>query len=327
MSIINANVENIVDRAIDGEKIPPDELLPLFEIDTLAPEVVLVRWAARTITARACDNTGQIYAQIGIDALPCPGNCDFCAFAAARATEASQDAIVPVEKVAEYARIFDDAGVHLISLMSTAALPFGRVRDTVRAVRETVRDDMPILVNTGDLSADQACELKAAGAQAAYHAHRIGEGEITRISPNTRRATIAHITEAGLKLMNAVEPVYEGVEPEVILDRMTEAASEHPYCSGVGTLTNVAGTPMEYVRGLSRARTAYYAGIFRLLVGTDIPFGTGGTNVMWVDAGTNPRGRDLPIDEQGLRRDVERVRKDLVGREWNVPDRPSEIWF
>ncbi len=327
MSIIDTGIEDIVDRAVGGEKIPPAELLSLFDIDTLAPEVALVRWAARTITARACDNTGQIYAQIGIDALPCPANCDFCAFAAARSAGVSLDSIVPLEKVAEYARIFDDAGVHLISLMSTAALPFGRMRDTVRAVRESVRDDMPILVNTGDLSVGQARELKAAGAQAAYHAHRIGEGEITHISPDTRRATIAHITEAGLKLMNAVEPVYAEVDPEVILDRMAEAASEHPYCSGVGTLTNVAGTPMEHVRSLTRARTAYYAGIFRLMVGTDIPFGTGGGNVMWVDAGTNPRDRDLPVNAQGLNRDVERVRKELLGKEWNVPARPLEMWF
>ncbi len=325
--MIDASVIDLVERATDGEKIAPDELAPLFAYDALSAEAAHVRWAARVITARACGNVGQIYAQIGVDALPCPGDCDFCAFAASRSSDAASDAVVPVDQVVAYARLFDDAGVHLISLMSTAALPFERMLDFVRAVRGAVCDDMPILANTGDLTFDQASVLKAAGAQAAYHAHRIGEGDITRIAPDVRRATMGHIADAGLKLMNAVEPVHEGVSVPDLLDHMGEAAAARPYCSGVGTLTNVAGTPMEHVRGLSRAQAAFYAAIFRLMVGEDIPFGTGGGNVMWVDAGTCPRDRSFPVDEEGLVRDVDRVRKDLVGREWDVSVRPSSTWF
>ena len=64
----------------------------------------------------------------------------------------------------------------------------------------------------------------------------------------------------------------------------------------------------------------------RLMAGDAIPFGAGGGNVVWVDAGTNPRARDLPVDERSLRRDVARRRKELAGREWRIPDRPLSVW-
>ena len=324
--MIDPTVIDIVERAVGGECIPPDELLPLFDLETLSPEVAHIRWAARTITARACGNVGQIYAQIGIDGLPCPADCQFCSFAASR-SKGFAGAIVPLEDVVDYARLYDEEGVHLISLMATAGLPFDRVLETVRAVRAAISDDMPILCNMGDIDEDQARQLAEAGAQAAYHAHRLGEGDVTRIDPERRLATMRAIRSAGLRLMNAVEPVREGVSARAILDRMVEASSFEPYCSGVGTLTVVPGSPMETCAPLSRARTAFYAAIFRLLVGESVPFGTGGGNVVWADAGTNPRARDLSRNPDDLRREVRRLRKQLAGDEWEVPARPIPGWF
>lgn len=324
--MIDPTVTDIVDRAVSGERISPDELLPLFDLETLSPEVAHIRWAARTITARACGNVGQIYAQIGIDGMPCPADCQFCSFAASR-SKGFVGAIVPLEDVVSYARLYDEEGIHLISLMATAGLPFDRMLETVRAVRAAVSDDMPILCNMGVIDEDQARQLAEAGAQAAYHAHRLGEGDVTRIDPARRLATMRAIRGAGLRLMNAVEPVREGVSARDILDRMVEAASFEPYCSGVGTLTVVPGSPMEACVPLSRARTAFYAAIFRLLVGESVPFGTGGGNVVWADAGTNPRARDLSRNPDDLRREVRRLRKQLVGDEWDVPARPVPGWF
>ena len=333
-------VEDIVVRAVAGQRIPADELLPLFDLPTHSAEAAHVMWAAQTIARETTGNIGQIYAQIGIDALPCPANCDFCDLAAKNVRAAQdaagdtaevratlRDAVVPLEDVVAYARTFDDAGVHLISLMATAGLSFERILDTVAAVRAAVHDDMPILVNIGDMTLDQAQAVKTAGAQAAYHAHRLGEGTFTSLDPATRLETMRNITEAGMKLMNAVEPVHEGIPAAELLDRMAEAASFKPYCSGVGTLTVVPGTPMEQFTPLTRKRTAFYASIFRLLVGDAIPFGVGGRNVVWADAGTNPRGRNLPTAPEILQRDVRRLRKELRGEEWNVPDRPLASWF
>lgn len=169
--------------------------------------------------------------------------------------------------------------------------------------------------------------LKSAGVQAAYHAHRLGEGEITAIPPARRIATLEHIRAAGLKVMSAVEPVHSGTSPKAIIERMEKVASFEPYCAGVGTLTSVKGTPMEGIEPISRAKGALLAAVFRLMVGEDIPFGTGGGNVVWSDAGTTPRARNLPVDAIVLERDVARLKKELRGKEWGVPDRPLASWF
>ena len=324
--IVSEYVDAVVERAVGGEKIPAEELGPLFSVPAVSPEAALVRWAAREITARACGGVGQIYAQIGIDALPCPADCGFCSFAASL-SRGIGDAVVPVDEVARYARAFDEAGVHLVSLMATAALPFEAALDAVRAVRAAVSDDMPILANLGDVTAEQAAELRREGVQAAYHANRIGEGSVTRIAPETRRRTLRALQDAGLKIMSAVEPVHEGVPMPEILARMEEVASFRPYCAGVGTLTNVPGSAMEHVLPPTRAKAALYAAIFRLMVGEDVPFGTGGGNVAWTDAGTSPRARDLARETAELARDVRRLRMRLSGDEWEVPARPLPGWF
>ena len=157
--MIDPTVQDIVDRALDGERVPVEDLLPLFGFPTSSAEAAHIIWAARRIGEEASHNTGQVYAQIGIDGLPCWVDCQFCQFAANISPDDAEDAIIPLEEVVNYARTFDEAGVHLISLMSTGSFPFHRLLETVQAVRDAVRDDMPLLVNTGDLSLEQAKQL------------------------------------------------------------------------------------------------------------------------------------------------------------------------
>lgn len=320
-------VEDLCERALAGKTPANDELLRLFALETHSAEAAHVCWAAETIARRASGNRAQVYAQIGVDMLYCPMDCAFCTLARRNAPDCvlqsdPEELIVPTEEIVGYARVFDDAGVHLISLMATAALPFERYLDIVKAVRAVICDDQVIMVNAGDMSLEQAKRLKDAGAQMAYHAHRLGEGEITRIPAKTRLRTIANIREAGLGFMTAVEPVHAATTADHMLARMHEVAGQHPYCSGVGSLHAVPGTAMADAKPVSKARLKLLASIMRLLVGEDIPFGTGGGNVLWADAGTNPRGRDLSCDPDYLRRDVARLRKELQSMKWDVPARP-----
>lgn len=325
--MLDRTVESLVDRALAGEHLPAADVKPLLSLSSTSAEAAHIRWAAREITYRASNGMGQIYAQIGVDGLPCPGNCGFCSFAAATSTRDHRSAIIPTETIVEYAQAFDRAGVHLISLMATAALPFDHLLGIVKAVRSAISNDMPLLCNTGDLTFEQAQALKEAGVQACYHAHRLGEGTITAIHPAQRLETLRNIREAGLKLMSAVEPVHSETSQAELLQRMQEVASFEPYCAGVGTLTTVKGSAMEGAEPISRAHGAFLAAVFRLMVGEDVPFGTGGGNVVWSDAGTTPRARNLPVDAAALERDVARLRKELRGKEWTVPERPLPSWF
>lgn len=324
--MLDKSVESIVDRAIEGESPSRDEMLMLMGIDVGSAEAAYVRWGAEALGRRASGGVGQIYAQIGLDATPCPENCAFCSLAA-RNNSSKGRTEVPDDEITHYAGVFDEAGVHLISLMATAAFDFEHFLQVVTAVRNTVGDGMPLMANIGDITSEQAHRLKETGVQAFYHAHRLGEGVITDIAPEKRLATIAAVREAGLALMTAVEPIYHGIPREDIADRMLEAISQKPYCSGVGALTAVPGTAMEREKAYTRRESSYFACIMRLAAGTSIPFGTGCGNVVWTDAGTNPRGRNLSTDPDFLRRDVRRLRKELARDGWDVPARPLSAWF
>ena len=324
--MIDSHVETIVDRSIEGQAPSREEILALMKLEVGSAEAAYVRWAADVLGRRASSNTGQIYAQIGLDATPCPENCAFCSLAA-RNTSNEGRAEVPDGEIAHYAKVFDEAGVHLISLMATAAYNFEHFLRIVATVRGAIADDMPLMANIGDITFNQAQQLKTAGIQAIYHVHRLGEGTITGIAPERRFATIASAQKAGLALMTAVEPIYQGIPLEDIADRMLEVISQKPYCSGIGVLTAVPGTTMANETPYTRRQAAYFASIMRLAAGTSIPFGTGCGNVVWVDAGTNPRGRDLSTDPGYLQRDIARLRRDLIRQEWDVPARPLPRWF
>ncbi|WP_296060114.1 hypothetical protein [uncultured Ellagibacter sp.] len=324
--MLDKSVESIVDRAIEGESPCRDEMLMLMGIDVESAEAAYVRWGAEVLGRRASGGVGQIYAQIGLDATPCPENCAFCSLAA-RNNSSKGRAEVPDDEITHYAGVFDEAGVHLISLMATAAYNFEHFLRIVATVRGAIANDMPLMANIGDITFNQAQQLKAAGIQAIYHAHRLGEGTITGIAPERRLATIASAQKAGLALMTAVEPIYQGIPLEDIADRMLEVISQKPYCSGVGVLTAVPGTTMANETPYTRRQAAYFASIMRLAAGTSIPFGTGCGNVVWTDAGANPRGRDLSTDPDFLRRDVRRLRKELARDGWDVPARPLSAWF
>lgn len=324
--MLDPAVEALVDRAITGDALTKDEAISLLALDTCSPEVAYVLWGAQEIGREAAHNTGQIYAQIGIDANPCPENCAFCMLAAHNSPtreprELADDLIVG------YASTFDRAQVHLISLMTTAGFDFDRFLTIVHMVREAISPDMPLMANIGDIDNRQAQALRSAGVQAAYHAHRLGEGRITGIDPLRRLATFDALQTAGLKLMSAVEPVYEGIDPISIVERMFEVIDLKPYCAGVGALTIVQDATMASCVPISRKRAAFLAAVMRLGAGHTIPFGTGAGNVVWTDAGTNPRGRDLPTDSAYLVRDVSRLRKKLIDDEWQVPARPLAQWF
>ena len=319
-------VEQLVDSAIAGTPITQKDAVKLMALPADSAEASYIAWAAWSLGKEASDNTGQIYAQIGLDATPCPEDCAFCDLGATNALGRGR-AEVPDDDIVFYARTFDEANVHLISLMATAAYGFDHFCNVVSKVRDAVADDMPLMANIGDVTPEQAATLKELGIQAFYHANRLGEGEITRIRPEARLRTMEAVTNAGLKLMSAVEPVHAQSNPIDIAAHMREVIGLRPYCAGVGALTVVPGTKMASYQPISRRRARYLAAIMRLIAGRSIPFGCGCGNVVWADAGTNPRGRNLSTDPDFLKRDVRRLRKELTRDEWSVPARPLSSWM
>lgn len=312
--MLDERVEQIADDAAQGKLPARSDIMYLLRFDAYSPEAAYVCAKARQVGMRACDGRGYVYAQIGVDETACPENCLFCSFAATNVDPETYDPShvqVPIGRIVHYAKVFDDAGVDLISLMATAGLDFERYLDMVRAVRASVRDDLVIMANTGDLSIEQAQALKEAGATAAYHALRLGEGEITDIKPIDRRRTIRYLHAAGLQLMTGVEPVWDGIDPLTLSERICDIPEFNPFCVGACSLTAVEGVDVCGRRPARTGMVRYVGALTRLVCGDGVPVGGIG-GVAWVDAGCDPRDRGYGEDEVTLRKKIAAAKNRLV---------------
>ncbi|MBQ3302199.1 MAG: hypothetical protein IJH04_08675, partial [Eggerthellaceae bacterium] len=291
--MIDERVMQIADDALAGVTPTRDDVLYLLDFDCYSVEAAYVNARARQIGAQACNGIGLIEGQIGVDANPCPENCKYCSFAAVNSGivdngVARENAFeVPVDEIVRYARMLDEKGVHLISLMATAGLPFERYLEMVSAVRAAIADDQIILANTRDLSLEEARALKAAGANAAYHACRCGEGYVTGIPVEQRHATMRTIREAGLALMSGVEPLWVEMPHDELADRICEIPDFGPFATGACGLSNVPGSALPDFTPAPLLYVKYVAAIIRLVCGLAVPFGGVGAAI-WVDAGCDP---------------------------------------
>jgi biotin synthase len=323
--MIDAKVTVLVDDAVAGHTIDHEEALFLLGIKTHTPEAAYVNWGAHEISAKANGGVGQIFTQIGIDSTPCHENCIYCAYAAC-----NQSAIAPselsVDEVVGYAKLYDKLGIHLITIMATSSYDIDKYCNVIAAVREAVSDDMPIMANLGDIDEDTTQRLANLGVQAAYHVVRLREGKITRITPERRMKTIAAWKSAGVHLTSCIEPVFMELDPEEIVNAMEQIIATEPLESRVMSLSPVAGTPMETMHGVSLKRRSLINDVYRLMIGTRIPFG-GSESTVWVNAGINPKGRLFSEQEEALAEEFKLQKKLMQGAEWIVPDRPLPIWF
>ena len=321
--MLDERVVQIADDAAAGKAPTRGDIVYLLRFDAYSPEAAYVGAIARQIGMRACKGLGYVHAQIGVDSTACPKNCRFCSFAAVNTDRETYDPVqveVPIGRIVHYAKLFDDAGVDLVSLMATAALDFERYLDMIRAVRASVSDDMVIMANAGDLTLEQAQALKEAGADAAYHALRLGEGEWTDIAPIDRRRTIRYIKASGIDLMTGVEPVWAGIDPMTLSERICDIPEFEPFCMGACGLTQVEGAD---VLGRKRPLTGflrYVGACTRLACGEAVPIGgIGGAE--WVDAGCDPRNRGYGAEDGHLRRQVARAMRQLEADGFTVTRR------
>lgn len=312
--MLDERVEQIADAAACGDLPTRSDIMYLLKFDAYSPEAAYVIAKAREIGMRACDGRGFVYAQIGVDETACPENCLFCSFAAVNTEAATYDPSqveVPIGRIVHYAKVFDAAGVDMISLMATAGLDFERYLDMVRAVRASISDKTGIMANTGDLTLEQAQALRDAGATAAYHALRLKEGVFTSIKPIDRRRTMRHLRAAGLPLMTGVEPVWDGVGAHELSERIIDIPDFNPFCIGACSLTEVEGIDVAGKRPAKTGFVRYVGALTRLACGESVPVGGIG-GVAWVDAGCDPRNRGYGADDATLRSKIAAAKRRLT---------------
>ena len=318
--MLDERVMRIADKALDDETPTRNDVMYLLRFDPYSVEASYVCARAREVGMRACEGRGYVYAQIGVDSTPCAKNCRFCSFAAVNTKPEECDshcAQVPIERIVHFAKLFDDSGISLVSLMATAQLDFERYLEIIRAVRADVSDNLTIMANTGDLTLNQARALKEAGVTAAYHALRLGEGELTDIAPVERRRTIERIHEAGMLVMTGVEPLWQDVGHLELSERIYEIPNFHPFCMGVCNLTAVEGADMGSHHPALTGFVRYVAAITRLVCGQGVPIGGIG-GIRWVDAGCDPRKREYGSSDTHLRSQIARATRELQSEGFKV---------
>ena len=335
MEAFDKNVLEIIDKAMEGNGLTREETRDLYSVGPYTKEAALIRWAGQELSMQATGGIAEIHAQIGLNATTCPKNCLFCSFA--RVNDVRKGVYeVPKADVLEYAKRYVDQGANLLLMLTTASYKFEMLEDMVASVREVIPADMPLLINTEDLSLERAKRLKAAGAQGAYHAVRMREGVDTTIPVEERMATFANLREAGLKLSTCVEPV----GPEHTPDELTEATfrciESDPKTSGVGRRISVPNTKL-YDRGmLNDVEVAVMVAIYRLATGIDYQLNcsagtsmaaSAGANLAWAEVGTNPRDTVERTEHGGRGDNIAQLRKMFAGVGWTVRDGYSPGWF
>lgn len=311
--MIDGRAMQIVDDAVDGKAPNRSDIVHLLRFDPYSVEAAYACARAREVGMKACGGRGRVYAQIGVDENPCPVNCRFCSFAVANTTsddiEQGASLEVPIGRIVHYAKLFEGAGVDLISLMSTAGLDFDRYLDMVRAVAASV-SHTPIMANTKDLTMEEAQALREAGATYAFHAVRLSEGEFTDVKPVDRRRTIRHLRAAGIQLMTGVEPIWDNIDPLLVSERIVDIAELDAFCIGACRYTPIPHGGLPGRRPAKNGLVRYVGAVLRLACGDKVPVGGIG-GVAWVDAGTDPRKGVYGRDDATLLTQIDQARKSL----------------
>ena len=324
----------IVAKALDGEMLAECEIATLYEVPLFSDESALIQAAARRMSERASESLAEVHTQVGLNIAPCPRNCGFCAFAA-RNNVFAESFELSIEEVVASARQFEGDGANAVYLMATANYSFGKFVEVSREVRRSLRPETVLVANVGDFDRAEARRLKDAGFAGIYHALRLGEGRDTRIDPARRLETLRNAEETGLLLGTCVEPVGREHSIEELVEKTVVTRLARPVFSGSARRIPIPGTEMAKEGIVSEARMAHILAVVRLAMGYSVPGNcthepsivgaAAGANLLWAEAGSNPRDTEQRTErKRGMT--VEECRRALDEAEWKVLRGPSRFY-
>lgn len=303
-----AQTQGILERALEGKAPARDEMVHLLRYPEHSLESGIIRSAANRITRERSHNLAVVGGQIGYATAPCEGDCVFCVFSAAHPHLPVVD--MSTEEVVEHATTLTSNGVLAgFYLMSMHQFDFTRFLDLLAAVRAAVPDYVGISANVGDITLEQAKELKAAGASGAYHQIRLREGIDTRLDRAERIQTVRNIQEAGLRWGFCCEPIGPEHTPEELADHISFGMSLGPSYSGAMRRVFLPNGPIADRGQITELRLAQIVAVAALaaLVDPAITFIgahepnliclTSGANSVYAEIGANPRDESVETSQ------------------------------
>lgn len=321
---VDEEVLRIADYCMDGKTLTHKDAVYLCDVEPFTPEDHFLNYVARERHFKTANGIAEVHGQIGMDANPCPANCEFCSFAVGNEARPNGRHEMPIGTVLHYAHDYYDNGANVLTLMITVDYDFEKFLRFIEAAHKEL-PDFPIMANMGDFDLSMARELKAAGAGSVYHAIRMGEGEINNLSVDARVKTIEAAHEAGLKVSTCTELIRPGLRAEDIVAALEREVSLEPESGFAGGFIAVPGTKMFDAPRYSWSKIGVFGNILRLLTPEGkMPFGSG--NHSWAEVGTNPRDDKNETERGGLGPDLLKSRMEFENKEWTVPFGPSKFW-
>ena len=327
-------VRDIISKSLDGRPLTKEEIALLFKLPLFSEESAMVLVSSREKSETASNGLAEVHAQVGLNIAPCPKNCAFCAFAA-RNGVFHEKVEISVDEAMQKARQFETDGANAVFVMSTADYTFEKFVDISREIKKSLRPETILVANVGDFSKEQAKILKDTGFSGIYHAVRLGEGKDTTIPVERRLETFRNAKEVGLSLGTCVEPVGNEHSVEELVEKTIITRDAKPVYSGSARRIPIPNTKMAEYGIVSEAKMAHILAVVRLALGYDIPGNcthepnvigaAAGANLLWAEAGSNPR--DTEKETEGQRgmtvQDCVRV---LEEAEWKVLQGPSNFY-
>ena len=317
--------EYIKHKLLKNEPLTGTDAVRLLEISSHSDDFYRLLSLANSLSRTEYGNKGYIFAQIGLNAEPCSGDCKFCSLAQSRFSVEYPYRLTADEAVKAGLDI-SKSGISDLFLMTTADYPVDQFIEIGAKIRASMPQEVRLVANIGDFTLLQAIRLKRAGFTGAYHIRRLNEGTDTAISPDRRIATLDAIREAGLELYYCVEPIGPEHSYEALADEMIRARDYGVSAMAAMRRVPVKGSAMEDRGSITLLELTKIAAVTRLVTRprrsmnvhepTEMAL-LAGVNQLYAEYGANPRD-NLVQTSQGRGFRTDKVKQMLENADYTV---------
>lgn len=273
------------------------EIVQMLETDFCSEDFYKLMSKANTMSRKAYGKKGYIFAQIGLNAAPCSGGCQFCSlgcdnFRFDSAFEMSEEEFIAVLEKMNFEKIA------ALFLMTTADYQQEKYLKFCKIAREIIPKEVILVANTGDFDFAYGEKLKGCGVGAVYHVVRLGEGKSTKLSPEIRKESLNSAKKAGLEIYYCVEPIGAEHSYEEIAEEILRAVSYDVEVMAVMARVPVQGTAFEAVPEISEPEITKIAAVTRIVCDPRKSMNVhepkrmpllAGVNQLYAEIGINPR--------------------------------------
>lgn len=291
---------NLIEKIQSGNAITQEECAFLLKFPETSLESAITRGIADCMSREKFGNTGLVFGQIGFEVYPCPGKCKFCSISEEHTQ--FQKSLMNDETILAAADNFTASGdLFALSLMAMHDFDFNRLLHVVQIVRSKIHAQTQVIINIGDFELTQAKELKAAGANGAYHVLRLREGTDSSLDPEVRKKTMRNIRQAGMDLYYCCEPIGPEHTAEEMAEQIFLGIDYGCFQHAAMRRVNIPASPLAKYGQISELRLAQVVAIVTLSalhcpelisIGVHEPnlLGiTSGANAIYAETGINPR--------------------------------------